>query len=104
MGILALPGREYVVDAGPNTLDVVLADGTVQVLAFFPNNSTSDATPTCVAMGQAGPLCPRAVHERQLRSEWSAAVRRRRDQDPVRHPCDARLSHRRYFVARLAEH
>ena len=55
-GILALPGREYVVDAGSNTLDVVLADGTVQVLAFFPNNSTSDATPTCVAMGPDGAL------------------------------------------------
>ena len=69
MGILALPGREYVVDAGSNTLDVVLADGTAQVLAYFPNNSTSAATPTCVAMGPGGPSMSQSC------SRASASVR-----------------------------
>ena len=55
-GVLAVAGREYVVDAGSNTLDVVLANGSLQILAFFPNNSTSDATPTCVAQGPDGAL------------------------------------------------
>lgn len=55
-GILALPDRQYVADAGSNTLDSVLADGTVQVLAFFPNDPISDATPTCVAQGPDGAL------------------------------------------------
>lgn len=55
-GILALPGREYVADAGSNTLDEVLANGTVRVLAYVPNNVTSDATPTCVAQGPDGAL------------------------------------------------
>ena len=55
-GILALPGRQYVVDAGSNTLNMVTASGTVSVLAFFPNNSTSNATPTCVTQGPDGAL------------------------------------------------
>lgn len=55
-GILTLPGREYIADAGSNTLDEVLANGTVRVLAYFPNNLTSDATPTCVAQGPDGAL------------------------------------------------
>lgn len=49
-------GRRYVVDAGSNTLDVVRADGTVRVLAYFPNTSASDAVPTCVARGPDGAL------------------------------------------------
>ena len=55
-GVLAVAGREYVVDAGSNTLDVVRADGHLQIVAFFPNNNTSDATPTCVAKGPDGAL------------------------------------------------
>jgi hypothetical protein len=55
-GVLALAGREYVVDAASNTLDVVLANGTLQILAFFPNASISDAVPTCVAKGPDGAL------------------------------------------------
>ncbi len=50
-GVLALPDHIYVVDAGANTLNEVLADGSVQVLAYFPNENIRDAIPTCVAQG-----------------------------------------------------
>jgi hypothetical protein len=55
-GVLALPGHEYVVDAGANTLNDVHPDGTVAILAYVPNNVTSDSTPTCVTMGPDGAL------------------------------------------------
>jgi hypothetical protein len=54
--VLAVPGHVYVVDAGANTLDEVLPDGTVQVLAYFPNTPIRDAIPTCVAQGPDGAL------------------------------------------------
>ena len=38
------------------TLDEVLADGTVQILAYIPNTPISDAVPTCVAKGPDGAL------------------------------------------------
>ena len=50
-GVLAVPGHIYVTDAGANTLDEVLADGSVRVLAYFPNEIIRDAIPTCVAQG-----------------------------------------------------
>ena len=50
-GVLAIPGHIYVVDAGANTLDEVLADGSVRVLAYFPNEIIRDAIPTCVTQG-----------------------------------------------------
>jgi hypothetical protein len=50
-GVLAVPGHIYVVDAGANTLNEVLADGSVRVLAYFPNEIIRDAIPTCVAQG-----------------------------------------------------
>jgi hypothetical protein len=49
-------GHRYVVDAGANTLDVVKPDGTVRVLAYFPNTPAADAIPTCVARGPDGAL------------------------------------------------
>jgi|ERR1043166_1604290 hypothetical protein len=55
-GILALPGHIYVADAGANTLDEVLPDGTVTVLAYFPNEIIRDAIPTCVTQGPDGAL------------------------------------------------
>jgi hypothetical protein len=55
-GLLVEPGKTYVTDAGANTLNVVRADGTNQILAYFPNNTIRDATPTCVAMGPDGAL------------------------------------------------
>jgi hypothetical protein len=55
-GVLALPGHIYVADAGANTLDEVRPDGSVQVLAFFPNTALRDAIPTCVAQGPDGAL------------------------------------------------
>ena len=57
-GVLALPGRTYVADAGANTLDLVLADGSVQILAYVhaqANDFLGDEVPTCVAMA-AGQL------------------------------------------------
>lgn len=55
-GVLALPGRVYVVDAGANTLNEVFPNGTVKILAYFENNITADSTPTCVAQGPDGAL------------------------------------------------
>ena len=53
-GVLALPGHIYVTDAGANTLDEVLADGSVRVLAYFPDEIIRDAIPTCVTQGPDG--------------------------------------------------
>jgi hypothetical protein len=55
-GVLALPGHQYVVDAGANTLNEVLPNGQVKILAFFENTSITDSTPTCVAQGPDGAL------------------------------------------------
>jgi hypothetical protein len=65
-GVLALPGHTYVVDAGANTLNEVMPNGRVRILAFFPNidfgvpfppfETKTDATPTCVAQGPDGML------------------------------------------------
>lgn len=60
-GVLALRGHQYVVDAGANTLNEVLANGTVRLIAFFPNpmlggHPVSDSVPTCVAQGPDGSL------------------------------------------------
>ena len=56
-GVLALPGRQYVVDAGANTLDEILANGTVHTLAYIPKGDiASDGVPTCVTQGPDGAL------------------------------------------------
>lgn len=56
-GVLALEGGvTYVVDAGANTLDRVGADGSVSIIALFPNPPVSDAVPTCVDRGPDGAL------------------------------------------------
>lgn len=55
-GVLAVPGHIYVADAGANTLDEILGDGSVRVLAYFPNEIIRDAVPTCVAQGPDGAL------------------------------------------------
>ena len=65
-GLLATPGRQFVADAGANTVDEILADGSVRIIAFVPNprlplpNGTlvpvSDSVPTCVAQGPDGYL------------------------------------------------
>lgn len=55
-GVLALPGHTYVLDAGANTLNEVFANGAVKILAYFENNITADATPTCAAQGPDGAL------------------------------------------------
>jgi hypothetical protein len=54
--ILILSDHIYIVDAAANTLDEVLPDGSVQVLAFFPNTPLSDAVPTGVDRGPDGAL------------------------------------------------
>ncbi|HZD24087.1 MAG TPA: ScyD/ScyE family protein, partial [Acidimicrobiia bacterium] len=54
--VLALPNHLYVVDAGTNTLNEVMDDGTIEILAFFPNEPIRDAVPTCVAQGPDGAL------------------------------------------------
>jgi hypothetical protein len=55
-GVLAAPGRTYVVDAGTNTLNVVLRNRRIKTLAFFPDNALADSTPTCVTKGPDGAL------------------------------------------------
>lgn len=65
-GVLAVAGRQYVVDAGANTISEVSADGSIRIIAYVPNPlfpppsggplviPISDAVPTCVAMGPDG--------------------------------------------------
>jgi hypothetical protein len=53
-GVLVVPGHTYVVDAGANTLDEVMADGSIRILAFFPNGVLADGTPTCACQGPDG--------------------------------------------------
>ncbi len=55
-GVLALSDRLYVADAASNTLNLVKPDGSDEILAYFPNNTIADATPTCVAQGPDGAL------------------------------------------------
>jgi hypothetical protein len=54
--VLAEPGVEWVIDAASNTLDEVRANGTVTVVAFFPNPPVPDAVPTCIDRGPDGAL------------------------------------------------
>src|SRR5436309_6815026 len=53
-GVLVVPGHTYVADAGANTLNEVMPDGSIRVLAFFPNTVMADATPTCACQGPDG--------------------------------------------------
>jgi len=55
-GVLVVPGHTYVVDAGANTLDEVMPDGSIRILAFFPNAVLADSTPTCACQGPDGLL------------------------------------------------
>ena len=54
--LLVSNGHTYVVDAASNTLDEILPDGTVQILAYFPNSAVSDVVPTCLDRGPDGAL------------------------------------------------
>ena len=56
-GVLALPGKQVVADAGANDLLEVRANGTIVPLATFPNGAPPnswDAVPTSVAVGPDG--------------------------------------------------
>jgi hypothetical protein len=65
-GVLAVPGKQFVVDAGANTLNEVRPNGSVRIIAYvpdptlpLPNGTTvriSDSVPTCVAQGPDGYL------------------------------------------------
>jgi hypothetical protein len=60
-GLLGLPGRTYVADAGSNTLDSVGANGRITVLHRFPNPVPAepfptDGVPTCAALTPSGQL------------------------------------------------
>ncbi len=55
-GILALSNQLYVADAGANTLNLVHPNGSIQILAHFPNKIIADAIPTCIAQGPDGAL------------------------------------------------
>jgi hypothetical protein len=53
-GVLVVPGHIYIVDAGANTLNEVMPDGSIRILAFFPNGVFADGTPTCACQGPDG--------------------------------------------------
>ena len=65
-GLLGVGDRHFVADAGANTLDEVRPDGSVRIIAYFPNPllplpdgtlvPVSDAVPTCVARSPDGYL------------------------------------------------
>ena len=67
-GLLSVAGRQFVADAGANTVDEVLPNGSVRIVAYVPNPqlpaqpggpdvvTISDAVPTCVALGPDGYL------------------------------------------------
>ena len=55
-GVLALSSEIYVVDAGANTLNLVRPNGSVEILAYFPNNAIRDGIPTCITQGPDGAL------------------------------------------------
>ncbi len=51
--------RTFVSDAGANTINEVLRDGTARVISYIPNETFGahrDATPTCIAEGPDGYL------------------------------------------------
>jgi hypothetical protein len=51
--------RTFVADAGANTISEVMADGTLRVVSYIPNEAVEpfrDATPTCIAQGPDGML------------------------------------------------
>ncbi len=64
--VLSLPGHQFVVDAGANTVNEVSENGSVKIIAFVPNPlfpavpggpgviPISDAVPTCIAQGADG--------------------------------------------------
>ena len=54
--VLVVPGHIYIVDAGANTLNEVMPDLSIRVLAFFPNETFADSTPTCACQGPDGLL------------------------------------------------
>jgi hypothetical protein len=65
-GLLAIAERQFVADAGANTVNEIRPDGSVRVIAFVPNPllplpdgtlvPVSDSVPTCVAQGRDGYL------------------------------------------------
>lgn len=51
--------RTFVADAGANTINEVMADGTLRVISYIPNEAAPpfrDSTPTCIAEGPDGML------------------------------------------------
>jgi hypothetical protein len=57
--------RTFVADAGANTINEVMADGTLRVIAYIPNETAPplrDATPTCIAQGPDGMLYVATLH------------------------------------------
>jgi hypothetical protein len=55
-GVAVGPTATWVVDAGANTLDRVDSHGKLKIAAFVPNPVSTDAVPTCVAIGRKGAI------------------------------------------------
>jgi hypothetical protein len=55
-GVAVGPTATWVVDAAANTLDRIDSHGNIKIAAFVPNPASSDAVPTCVAIGRKGAI------------------------------------------------
>jgi DNA-binding beta-propeller fold protein YncE len=55
-GVAVGPTATWVVDAGSNTLDRIDSKGNIKLAAFVPNPVSTDAVPTCVAIGRKGAI------------------------------------------------
>ena len=53
-GVLALPGKTIVADAGANALFEIRANGDIRTLAVFEEQAGRDAVPTALAVGSDG--------------------------------------------------
>lgn len=57
--------RTFVADAGANTINEVMRNGRIRVIAYIPNETSPpnrDATPTCIAQGRDGYLYVGTLH------------------------------------------
>ena len=69
-GVLVTKGvgggtRTFVADAGANTINEIMPDGTARVIAYIPNENHPpfrDATPTCIAQGPDGMIYVATLH------------------------------------------
>jgi len=90
-GVLAEPGRTFVVDAGGNSLLEVAANGRISLVATFPSTpapppfNLSDAVPTRVRRGPDGALYVSTLSGAPFATGTAVIYRVRPGQPPVVH-------------------